>query len=113
MNFTMWLGPMPIRWLARIENVVNNGHEASFEDRQVKGPFTKWVHRHAFVTVYDEALGRDVTEVHDTVDAEYSSNLFWKLVGIGMWSGMSALFAFRSWKTRRLLEQGYAYQAAA
>ena len=42
MDFTMWLGPLPVHWLARIEAV----SPAGFSDRQLRGPFAEWVHRH-------------------------------------------------------------------
>ena len=35
-----------------------------------------------------------------------SAILFWGLVGVLMWIGMPALFAYRGWKTRRMLEAG-------
>lgn len=95
MEFTLWLGPLPIRWLARIEDVTPHG----FVDRQISGPFSQWKHTHTFV-----ANGESTT-VHDQVEAEYSDKLFWKLVGMGMWLNLRLLFAFRGWKTRRLLEK--------
>lgn len=94
MDFTMWLGPLPIRWLARIEQ--KSG--ASFVDRQVSGPFAQWEHLHTFVPL---DAGR--TAVVDQVTARLSDNWFWKFVGINMWLGLPILFAFRGWKTRRLL----------
>ena len=95
MDFTMWLGPMPIRWVARIEDVSERG----FVDRQVRGPFTKWVHRHRF-----EAVDAHTTIVHDEVEAVPSSQWFWQLVGRAMWLNMPVLFGFRQWKTRRILQ---------
>jgi ligand-binding SRPBCC domain-containing protein len=95
MEFTMWLGPMPIRWLARIEQVT----PVSFVDRQLSGPFTQWVHTHTF-----EPVDAHTTIVHDRVEAETSSHWWWKLVGTGMWLNMPVLFGFRQWKTKRLLE---------
>lgn len=45
LEFTLWFGPIPIRWLAR--------HEAgptpdSFADLMVKGPMAYWRHEHIF-----------------------------------------------------------------
>jgi ligand-binding SRPBCC domain-containing protein len=94
MEFTLWVGPFPIRWLARIEQVT----PTSFVDRQVRGPFTRWVHRHSFV-----ALSDGTTEVLDEVEVELATQWFWRLVGFGMWLNLPVLFAFRAWKTRRLL----------
>jgi ligand-binding SRPBCC domain-containing protein len=44
-EFTLWFGPIPIRWLAR--------HEAgptpnSFADLMIKGPMAYWRHEHIF-----------------------------------------------------------------
>lgn len=97
MDFTMWVGPLPIRWVARIEQVTAN----SFVDRQVRGPFGSWVHTHTFVVV-----GDGLTEVRDDIEATFGGGLYGRLVSLGMWLGLPVLFAFRGWKTRRLLEKG-------
>jgi len=94
MDFTLWLGPLPIRWLAQIETV----SPTSFIDSQLRGPFKQWDHQHTFVDI-----GKGQTEVHDQVTAEYADNLWWKFIGFNMWIGMPALFAFRGWKTRSIL----------
>lgn len=96
MDFTLWLGPLPLRWTARIENVGYNG----FTDRQLCGPFRRWVHRHSF-----RPLDDSTTQVIDEVEAELSQHPFWALVGLGMWLNMPLLFAYRGWKTKRLLEK--------
>lgn len=96
MDFTMWLGPLPIRWVARIEQTT----PVSFVDRQVAGPFASWRHLHTYV-----AHGPDKTLVIDQVEAELSGHWWWKLVGTGMWLNLPILFAYRGWKTRRLLER--------
>lgn len=95
MAFSMWLGPLPIRWLARIEQVSPNG----FSDRQLHGPFTSWVHRHTF-----QAVDEQVSEVIDEVNLQLSSHPFWRLVGWIMSLGLPLLFAYRAWKTKRMLE---------
>jgi ligand-binding SRPBCC domain-containing protein len=96
MDFTMWLGPLPIHWVARIEQTT----PVSFVDRQVAGPFKSWRHLHTYV-----ANGPDKTLVIDQVEAEPSANWWWKLVGMGMWLNLPILFAYRGWKTRRLLDR--------
>jgi ligand-binding SRPBCC domain-containing protein len=95
MDFTMWLGPLPVRWIARLEDVSPTG----FSDRQVRGPFASWSHRHSFAAV-DEAT----TEVVDKVEARLKPHLLWGAVGLMMWLGLPLLFGFRAWKTRQLLE---------
>lgn len=96
MDFTLWLGPLPVRWIARIEEVSPTG----FVDRQLQGPFRRWLHRHTFVPI-DETQ----TEVVDEIEVEPQSHLFWRLIGLGMWLNLPLLFAYRAWKTKRLLEQ--------
>jgi ligand-binding SRPBCC domain-containing protein len=95
MDFTMWLGPLPLRWLARVEAT----SEAGFTDRQIKGPFAKWVHRHKFIPVDDKT-----TDVHDQIEIQLRTHPIWFPVGLGMWLGLPLLFAFREWKTKRILE---------
>lgn len=94
MDFTLWLGPVPIRWLARIEDVSPTG----FTDRQIRGPFQEWVHRHTFVSLDETA-----TLVVDEIQLALHPHLWRALVGLGMWLSLPLLFAYRSWKTRRLI----------
>jgi ligand-binding SRPBCC domain-containing protein len=94
MAFTMWLGPIPIQWLARIEGVSTTG----FTDRQLRGPFAEWVHRHHFISVNEST-----TEIVDEITLQLRSHPLWWLVGLGMWLGLPLLFAFRAWKTKRML----------
>jgi ligand-binding SRPBCC domain-containing protein len=95
MAFTMWMGPLPVRWEARVEEVSPNG----FLDRQMRGPFASWTHRHRFA-----AVGEATTEVVDEVEARLKPHLLWGAVGLAMWIGLPLLFAYRAHKTRHLLE---------
>jgi ligand-binding SRPBCC domain-containing protein len=95
MDFTLWAGPVPVRWVARIEDASPEG----FTDRQVRGPFAAGAHRHRFVRVDDRT-----TDVVDEVEAALRRHPFWAAAGALMWIGMPVLFAFRGWKTRRILE---------
>jgi ligand-binding SRPBCC domain-containing protein len=95
MEFTLWLGLLPVRWLATFENVGPTG----FTDRQLRGPFGRWVHRHAYLPV-DETT----TAVVDNIELALRPHPLWRLVGSGMWLSLPLLFAYRGWKTRRLLE---------
>lgn len=94
MDFVLWLGPLPIRWLARIEAVSPGG----FTDRQMRGPFAKWVHQHRFTPIDEQ-----VTEVSDEIHLHLKRHPFWWFVGMGMRAGLPLLFAYRAWKTRRAL----------
>lgn len=95
MAFALMFGPIPINWVAGFESVSSSG----FTDRQIKGPFRKWVHQHKFI-----AIGDELTEVRDSVEVEVKRHLIWGPFGFLMWAGMPLLFAYRGWKTRRLLE---------
>jgi ligand-binding SRPBCC domain-containing protein len=103
MDFTMWAGPLPVRWEAQIEDVSERG----FTDRQLRGPFGEWRHRHSF-----NPLADDLTEVVDQVEASVQKHVLWGLVGITMWIGLPLLFAYRGWRTRRLLEGGWRFAVA-
>lgn len=95
MDFTLWLGPVPIHWVARIEETT----PVSFVDRQVRGPFAAWEHLHTYVAEPDGS-----TVVADRVTAQLSRHPYWFFVGLGMWVTLPLLFAYRGWKTRRILE---------
>lgn len=95
MSFRIWLGPLPVRWRARIEAA----GPAGFTDRQLAGPFAEWVHRHAF-----DPTGPASSRVTDLIQARLRPHLLWGPVGLAMWLGLPLLFGFRAWKTRRLLE---------
>lgn len=94
MRFTLWLGPFPVRWHAVIESV----SDAGFTDRQISGPFDHWVHRHTFL-----ASGEGHTTVRDEIEYVYKSHVIWGIVGRLFVFGLPVLFAYRAWRTRRLL----------
>lgn len=96
MRFTLRLaGLLPVPWAARISDLSPEG----FIDSQEEGPFAFWQHQHRFV-----ALGPQRTAVEDCVTARPRRHAFWGPVGLAFWAGLPLLFAFRAWKTRRLLE---------
>ena len=94
LRFTLWLGPFPIRWHAAIEAV----SDEDFADRQISGPFAHWVHRHTFL-----ASGESLTTVRDEIEYAYKRHLVWGVVGRLFVLGLPVLFAYRGWKTKRLL----------
>lgn len=99
-DFTMWLGPLPIRWVA-VHSDVTPRH--GFVDSQQRGPFRSWVHRHTF-----REIDANRIEVVDEVSAEPGNPISWF-----MWLNLPILFAFRGWKTRRVLERRAAAEAVS
>ena len=89
------VAPLEIRWLAQIEQA----RPLEFADRQLAGPFESWLHRHTF-----RPLGDGSTEVRDEVRARLRRHPLWGPLGLSMWASLPLLFAYRAWRTRRLLE---------
>lgn len=94
-DFTLLLGPLPIRWLAR--------HEAgpttdSFADLQVKGPLAYWRHEHIFTEV---AGGVELTDRITFAHRPGLTGLLTRLAFDGL--PLRFLFAYRHWRTRRAL----------
>lgn len=96
-DFTMWLGPLPIRWVSTHSDV-DPVH--GFTDTQTTGPFEVWVHRHSFERVDD-----NTTRVIDQVRAKPSRHFFWGIISRFMWLTLPILFAYRSRQTRKALER--------
>ena len=94
-DFTMWLGPIPVRWKAVHSDVSDSG----FTDTQMEGPFAYWAHRHTFRTA-----GPKVTEIVDEIECVPGRHLFWGLVSRIMWLSLPLLFAYRGWATKRALQ---------
>lgn len=92
-DFTMWMGPVPVRWRA----VHSDVSEFGFTDTQVAGPMKSWKHTHRF-----ESVSKEVTQVHEHIEYEHHAGLR------GLWSrmlfpppGLLALFTIRRMITRR------------
>ena len=94
MDFSLWIGPFPIRWIARIQNPSTLG----FIDIQEKGPFAFWSHKHIFVAVVD---GK--TNIIDEITYTLKKDWFWHFVGKLMVTNLNFLFFYREWKTKRWL----------
>lgn len=62
-EFTLWFGPLPLRWLA-----VHTGVDpaSGFTDTQARGPMKRWIHRHHWQTD-----GRGHTVMEDRVEYEH------------------------------------------
>jgi hypothetical protein len=89
------LGPLPIHWAARLENVTPSG----FDDRLLRGPFAHWRHRHRF-----EALAPGRTKVIDEITFTLRLHPLWLPVGLVMTASLPLLFRYRAAQTSRLLQ---------
>jgi len=94
MDFTMWIGLLPIHCLARIEE----GSTTGFSDRQLRSPFTEWVYRHLF-----RAFDEKTSDVMDEISFRLRSHPLWWPIGLGIWLGLPVFSIFRAWKTKRML----------
>lgn len=95
LDFTLWFGPLPLRWLARHEPLEGPG----FAEWQVKGPMAYWRHEHMF-----RELPEGV-ELHDRVTLAHKPGLPGLLTRL-MFDGipLRILFLYRHWRTRRAVE---------
>lgn len=91
-EFTLWFGPIPVRWKAVHSNVGPHG----FTDTQVKGPLKSWQHTHRFT-----AVSPTVTQVHEHIEYDHHSGLrglFSRLLFAK--PGLYGLFTARKFITR-------------
>ncbi|MFP3855277.1 MAG: SRPBCC family protein [Anaerolineales bacterium] len=93
MEFTLWLGPLPVRWLAEFTQVDQDG----FTDLQKHGPFKRWVHHHHFTSQPNGS-----TVIEDRIEVEIGLGMLTP-IAVGMWLGLPLLFLYRQWRTRRAL----------
>lgn len=94
-EFRLWFGPVPVRWLARHEP---GPVAASFKDVQVKGPLAHWAHEH----IFEPAPGGTLLTDHIT----YQHRPGWRgLLTRLFFDGLplKTLFLYRHWRTRRAL----------
>lgn len=92
-RFTVWAGPLPLRWHSVHNDVSVNG----FTDTQITGPLKSWQHTHRFEPTAD---GR--TLVHESIQYEHDGGLRGLISRIGFSSlGLTGLFTARKLLTRR------------
>ena len=92
-RFTLWMGPLPIRWTAVHRNVDPNG----FTDIQTDGPAKKWEHTHTFT-----AKSENLTEVHEHIEYEHlPGSRGWLTRVLFSPLNLNSMFAYRRWRTRR------------
>ena len=92
-TFTLWVGPLPLRWKAVHRDVSDRG----FTDVQESGPARKWEHTHTFTAV-DAAT----TRIDEHIEYEHKSG-FWGVVTrlLFSWPNLFFMFSYRKWVTRR------------
>ena len=92
-RFTVWFGPLPIRWEATHSDVGEHG----FTDTQTDGPMRRWVHTHRFREV---TPGR--VEVHEHIEYEHGGGA-WGLATRLLFAKPALLgqFTYRKLVTRR------------
>ncbi len=91
-EFTLWFGPLPLRWRAVHSRVSARG----FTDTQAQGPLKHWQHTHRFT-----AVSPQTTEVHEHIEYNHKPGL----AGLATRllfnnAGLYALFTARKWLTR-------------
>jgi ligand-binding SRPBCC domain-containing protein len=94
-EFTLWMGPLPIRWRA----VHSQVSEFGFTDTQERGPLAHWQHSHRF-----EPLDEAATRVHEHI--KYRHHPGWRGLFSRLLFGplsLRLLFAYRKWVTRRAM----------
>lgn len=99
-RFTIWAGPVPLRWTAVHRDVSEHG----FTDVQTSGPARKWEHTHTF-----RALGDRRTEIHEHIEYEHHPGMQGVLTR-ALFSPLNLrlMFAYRKRVTRRHLRRGSA-----
>ena len=94
-RFTLWVGPLPLKWTAVHRNVSDHG----FTDIQAEGPAAKWEHTNTFTK-----LDNNQTEIHEHIEYEHKRG-FWGIVTRLLFSKRNLwfMFGYRRWITRRKL----------
>ncbi|MAU00935.1 MAG: cyclase [Anaerolineaceae bacterium] len=91
-EFTLWFGPLPLRWLAIHSDVSVNG----FTDTQARGPLKHWQHTHRFT-----AVSPQTTQVHEQIEYSHKPGLPGLLSRLLFnKAGLYGLFTARQWLTR-------------
>jgi len=97
LEFRLWLGPIPVRWLARHET---GPTATSFVDRMIEGPMAAWEHQHLFTEV------EGGVELTDRVTLAHKPGLPGVLTRL-LFDGLPlrALFLYRHLRTRLALSR--------
>ena len=91
-KFTLWVGPIPLRWTAVHRGVSARG----FTDVQGEGPARRWEHTHTFVP-----LDADRTEIREHIEYEHKPGLAGLLTRVLFsWPNLFFMFTYRMLATR-------------
>jgi ligand-binding SRPBCC domain-containing protein len=101
-DFTLWFGPLPLRWLA-IHTQVDP--RSGFTDTQVRGPLQRWVHQHRWTAEGSGAEDSGITVLEDRIEYQHAAGLRGLLTRLLFAHPLLRLmFAYRHWVTRRAVE---------
>lgn len=90
--FTLWVGPLPLRWKAVHSQVSCYG----FTDTQAEGPARRWVHTHSFTPLNDTQ-----TRVDEHIEYEHGRGLMgWITRFLFAKPNLYFMFTYRKWITR-------------
>ena len=95
-EFRLWLGPIPIDWLARHTECEPYQY---FVDEQIKGPMQSWVHRHQFQGENGQ------TRLTDSINYELLTGTPLETI-LGLWvnSRLEEMFRYRHQVTKKECE---------
>ena len=96
-RFTLWVGPLPLKWKAVHKGVSDSG----FTDVQEEGPARKWEHTHTFSAVSSER-----TIIHEHIEYEHKSGA-WGVVTRILFArpNLYVMFTYRKIATRWYLRR--------
>jgi ligand-binding SRPBCC domain-containing protein len=91
--FTLWVGPLPLRWQAVHRGVSERG----FTDVQASGPARKWEHTHTFTPIGDQT-----TRIDEHIEYEHRGGFLGLVTRLLFsWPNLFFMFSYRKWITRR------------
>lgn len=94
--FTMWFGPIPVKWTA-VHSDVDPDH--GFTDTQERGPMKYWKHSHRFIRIDNKS-----TRIEESIQYEHNSGITGLFTRIFYSSvGLRWLFYYRQLILNRIL----------
>lgn len=96
-EFTLWFGPLPVRWVA-VHSAVDR--EVGFTDTQLRGPMKSWQHRHEW-----HAVDAQTTMMRERIEYEHQPGIRGLLTRLLFARPLlEIMFAYRAWATRRAVK---------